>query len=330
MARLLIAADLQSVLQRAAAQRLLERMKSDGHDVALATDAPVTACAEADGVVAILDGAHAALAVAFAAVAHAQSKPVLALHSQPIPDALTSLFTQTHATQKEADFQDALAPFYAQVRPHAGKLVRDMVPRLVREAGHQVQFREAAPEERPRYLKRKVSDEAAELLAADPGQEREEVADLLEALEALIRERGYDRNDLKLVKDAKRKRRGAFERCLVVESASAITQPSEQMPDMPAWPDEETSQNRAQPVAEEADAEELSFEIPEIVEPEEPAPTKAASYAPLFPPSTQTTTPRQPPVEGPQLWNLGFGDKREPIAPKVDDPEHIDAKLREI
>jgi hypothetical protein len=41
------------------------------------------------------------------------------------------------------------------------------------------------------------------------------------ALEAFLRDRGYDRDELKAIKEAKRKRRGGFERCLVVEATPA-------------------------------------------------------------------------------------------------------------
>src|ERR1041385_5670218 len=140
MARLLVAADLSSLSQRPLAEAMAEQMRSDGHEALLATDAPVTSCRDADGLVALLDGAPAALPIAFAGVAHALGKPALALHTQPLPDALASLFTQTHAVSTEADLESALPAFYAQVRPHAGKLVRDLVPRLVREAGHAIQF----------------------------------------------------------------------------------------------------------------------------------------------------------------------------------------------
>lgn len=316
MARLLVAADLSSLAQRAAAQRLVDRLIADGHDASLATDAPVTACQDADGLVAILDGQPAPLAIAFAAVAHAQSKPVLALHTHPIPESLASLFTQTYTVTSESDFAASLPPFYAHVRPHAGKLVRDLVPRLVREAGHAVQFREATAEERPRYLKRKVSDEAAELLAAEPGAEREEVADLLEALEALIRERGYDRDDLKLVKDAKRKRRGAFERCFVVESASAVTETSAadaaSVPEMLAWP--------SLPAAESA----MAFAAPST-----PTTTPVTPPTPSQAMSLPEAAPQQESMRS-RLWNLGVGGKPEPIPPKRDDPERVETDLREV
>lgn len=237
MARLLVATDLSSLAQRSLGHRLAERARADGHEADVVNDVPLAACKDADAVIALLDGAApAALPLAVAATAHALGMPTLALHTHALPDTLASLFTQAQAVTREEDLANALPAFYASIRPFAGKLVRDQVPRLVREAGHQVQFREAAPDERARYLKRKVADEAAELLAADPGQEREEVADLLEALETLLRVRGYDRDDLRLVKEAKRKRRGGFERFLIVESASAVTASTPSVNAMAAWP----------------------------------------------------------------------------------------------
>jgi predicted house-cleaning noncanonical NTP pyrophosphatase (MazG superfamily) len=269
MARLLVATDLTSLAQRAIAHRLAETAIGHGHETIVVTDAPLAACKDADGVIALIDGSDpGGMPVAVAATAHALGLPTLALHTHALPEALASLFTQAQAVTREEDLAAALPAFYAQVRPFAGKLVRDQVPRLVREAGHQVQFREAAPNERPGYLKRKVADEAAELLAADPGQEREEVADLLEALETLLRVRGYDRDDLKLVKEAKRKRRGGFERFLVVESATKVTSD----PAEPQWPAEEPRLIRGRAPAPQPEPE----PEPEVVfqaeaEPEIPA-----------------------------------------------------------
>lgn len=288
MARLLVATDLTSLAQRAIAQRLAATTTSHGHETVVVTDAPLAACKDADAVIALIDGSDpGGMPIAVAATAHALGLPTLALHTHALPDTIASLFTQSQAVTREEDLASALPAFYASIRPFAGKLVRDQVPRLVREAGHQVQFREAAPDERARYLKRKVADEAAELLAADPGQEREEVADLLEALESLLRVRGYDRDDLKLVKEAKRKRRGGFERFLIVESATKVTG----TPPEPSWPAESRAprvdyapQPQPEPEPEpEAFAfpepEPQTFQMPEVVEEEPEAPAQVASAA---------------------------------------------------
>lgn len=274
MARLLVATDLTSLAQRGIAERLAARIHDDGHEADVVDDAPLQACRDADGVIALIDGSEpGGMPIAVAATASALGLPTLALHTHALPTNLASLFTQANPVTREADLVAALPSFYATIRPFAGKLVRDQVPRLVREAGHQVQFREAAPDERARYLKRKVADEADELLNADPGQEREEVADLLEALEALLRVRGYDREDLKLIKDAKRKRRGAFDRFLIVESATKVLgTPS--LPPAPSWPAEERRPTATTAAPEpdfpdETEAEEpVAFQFPD----EEPAP----------------------------------------------------------
>lgn len=278
MARLLVATDLTSLAQRAIAHRLAETAVSHGHEAIVVTDAPLAACKEADAVIALIDGSDpGGMPVAVAATAHALGLPTLALHTHALPEALASLFTQAQAVTREEDLAAALPAFYAQVRPFAGKLVRDQVPRLVREAGHQVQFREAAPDERARYLKRKVADEAAELLAADPGQEREEVADLLEALETLLRVRGYDRDDLKLVKEAKRKRRGGFERFLIVESATTVTS----TPPEPQWPVEEPRLIRPRSPAPIAEPEPEPVPVFEpMAEPEFPSSPEPAAEEP--------------------------------------------------
>lgn len=271
MARLLVAADLTSLAQRSLAERLAAQAQSHGHEASVVLDAPLPACKEADAAICLLDGANpAGMAVALAATAHALNLPTLALHTHALPTSLASLFTQAVAVTREEDLAEALPAFYAQVRPFAGKLVRDQVPRLVREAGHQVQFREAGPDERARYLKRKVVDEATELLEADPGAEREEVADLLEALETLLRVRGFDRDDLKLVKEAKRKRRGGFERFLIVESASTAN--ANPLPEPAAsWPREPPSARQPDPEPEPA-----AFAFPDLEPTPEPEPEIAA------------------------------------------------------
>lgn len=279
MARLLVATDLTSLAQRAIAHRLSETACSHGHETLVVTDAPLAACKDADGVIALIDGSDpGGMPVAVAATAHALGLPTLALHTHALPEALATIFTQAQAVTREEDLAAALPAFYAIVRPFAGKLVRDQVPRLVREAGHHVQFREAAPAERAAYLKRKVADEAAELLAADPGQEREEVADLLEALETLLRVRGYDRDDLKLVKEAKRKRRGGFERFLIVESATQAAPAS-----APQWPAEEPRliRGRAPAPAPEPTPE------PEAIFAPEPGP-ESLPEVPSFDPQPET------------------------------------------
>jgi predicted house-cleaning noncanonical NTP pyrophosphatase (MazG superfamily) len=236
VARILVAGTTESLGGRALAERVAARIRADGHGAALLGATPLAEVREADAVVCLLDGpVPPPAAVAAAATAHALGKPALALHTHPLGDAMATLFTQVAAVHDEAEVAGPLTAFYAHVRPFAGKMVRDQVPRLVREAGHAVRFREAPPEERPRFLKRKVAEEAQDLLEAGPGEEREEVADLLEALEALLVARGMSRDDLRLVKEAKRRRRGGFERGFVVDSMGDAAPADET-----SWPGEKS------------------------------------------------------------------------------------------
>lgn len=224
MARILVAGP-PGLAARPAVTALLERLQADGHD-GDRLDAPSSeAVQEADALIALLDPLTPQATAAVAA-AHALHKPVLGLAGdEPLPDWVEASCDQTVAADSLQAAMTRLPAFYDHVRPFAGRLVRDLVPKLVREAGYDVTFRAVEADERPRFLKQKVLDEARQLLAAEAGAEKEEVADLLEALETLIRVREYGRDALKQVKDAKHKRRGGFERGWVVESTAGTASP---------------------------------------------------------------------------------------------------------
>lgn len=223
MARLLVVGSTQHLAGRELLKRIVDQARSDGHDAAVASTA--TDIAEADGLIAILDEADAATAGSVALM-HAADKPILALCSGAPAPFLEGLCKPRRIETSESCLTH-LPAFYEAVRPFAGRVVRDRIPELVREAGHDVAFREVAGDERPRFLKQKVAAEAQELLRADAGSEKEEIADVLEALEAFILSRGVDRDDLKRIKEAKRKRRGGFAKVYVVESTSTPDAPSE-------------------------------------------------------------------------------------------------------
>lgn len=235
VARILVAGTDGTLAQRTMVDAVVQRLRHDGHDGVRFGDlgeGPVTAVRDCDAVVALLDdlGPGGATAIAFA---RAADKPCLGLASTDIPPILAEL-THTVEAQDVEVWWRALPGFYDEVRPFAGRVVRDRIPDLVKEAGHDVKFRRLEDDERPRFLKQKVANEAKELLAADMGDEKEEVADVLEALEAFIRSRGFDRDELRRVKDAKRKRRGGFERCFIVEATNPEPAPQGAAPQDPA------------------------------------------------------------------------------------------------
>ncbi len=224
MARILVTAPA-TVSAGDAAERLVQQMRADGHEAIRLTDDatdPLETLRTTDAVVAILDGPVDEQTGAAMAYARAQHKPVLGLHGDATPSKLVrSLLADHHGGQTVDDWISALPGFYQRVTPFAGRLVRDLIPQLVKDAGHEIQFRALNDDEKPRFLKEKILEEARQLRNADAGAEKEEVADLLETLETLIRARGYDRDALRQVKEAKRKRRGGFDRCWVVEETAS-------------------------------------------------------------------------------------------------------------
>lgn len=220
MARILVAGPSEGLVQQAALDRLVAKVRDDGHDAFVPGHDAAAAMADADAAIVLLEP-PAPLPAAVAGLAHAMGRPCLGLHGPgDAPGPAAACCTTLHQAGTQQEWTDALPAFYEALRPFAGRLVRDLVPRLVKEAGHQLAFRELAAEDQPRFLRQKVLEEAKALQDAPAGHEKEEIADLLEALEALIRVRGYGREELKAVKDGKRKRRGAFERCYVVEATA--------------------------------------------------------------------------------------------------------------
>lgn len=209
---------------QAAVRRIAERLREEGHLVEKLEGALLDALRSSDAVVAVLDGDSAQVLGTLTAAA-AMEKPVLALVGPGSGPALDLPHVTYRTGTSEADWLTALPEWTASLKPFSGRLVRDLIPRLVEEAGHEVSFRSVDKDDRPRFLKQKVLQEAKELAMAKAGAEKEEIGDLLEALEALIRERGYERDALKQIKDAKRKQRGGFERCWVVESTASKEDP---------------------------------------------------------------------------------------------------------
>lgn len=95
------------------------------------------------------------------------------------------------------------------------KLVRDKVPKLYPGDG----YRLARSWERDVFLRMKVAEEAGEVLSAvGEANLLEEVADLMEAVEALAAGHGWSiEGAVRAARDAKRLERGAFAEGWVLE-----------------------------------------------------------------------------------------------------------------
>jgi predicted house-cleaning noncanonical NTP pyrophosphatase (MazG superfamily) len=89
-----------------------------------------------------------------------------------------------------------------------GKLVRDRIPEIMRQQGQAPVTETISGERLRRALKDKLVEEAEELRHED--DITEELADVLEVIEALIEAYGLDKGAIETVKAEKKLKRGDF------------------------------------------------------------------------------------------------------------------------
>jgi predicted house-cleaning noncanonical NTP pyrophosphatase (MazG superfamily) len=94
------------------------------------------------------------------------------------------------------------------------KLVRDRIPEIIRKRGEMPRVRVAEEQEIDYLIRRKVVEEAQELLLSS---DDEEIADIMEALEALLEHRGIDWAAVEETRHRKKNDRGGFEKRFVLE-----------------------------------------------------------------------------------------------------------------
>jgi predicted house-cleaning noncanonical NTP pyrophosphatase (MazG superfamily) len=91
-----------------------------------------------------------------------------------------------------------------------GKLVRDLIPEIIRADGREPVTRVLSPGEYEAQLHVKLAEEATELLEAPEGERLEEMADVYEVLSALALNFGFTMEGVAQAAADKRFRRGAF------------------------------------------------------------------------------------------------------------------------
>jgi predicted house-cleaning noncanonical NTP pyrophosphatase (MazG superfamily) len=92
-----------------------------------------------------------------------------------------------------------------------GRLVRDKVPDIIREAGGAPRTVVLDDEPYALALQAKLLEEVEELLAATGEQRVEEVADVVEVLYAMVEHYGLDWDDVEVEGRRKRRESGGFE-----------------------------------------------------------------------------------------------------------------------
>lgn len=92
------------------------------------------------------------------------------------------------------------------------KLVRDRIPEIIREAdGREVPTRILDDAEFEEALRKKAIEEATELAEVDSDTHLlEEVADVEEIIDELLRLRGLTREQVRTIQEEKRQKRGGF------------------------------------------------------------------------------------------------------------------------
>ncbi len=95
------------------------------------------------------------------------------------------------------------------------KLVRDRIPEIIKEAGKTPITRILPEEEMESHLIQKLEEEVQEYKET---RDFEELADLLEVIEALAKLRGEDLYSLERIKLDKREERGGFEEGILLET----------------------------------------------------------------------------------------------------------------
>lgn len=98
--------------------------------------------------------------------------------------------------------------------PLQEKLVRDRIPEIIRKRGKVPRVRIAREHEVDYLIRLKIVEEAQELLHSSS---EEEIADVLEALEALLEHRGIDWSSVEATRARKKDERGGFEKRFVLE-----------------------------------------------------------------------------------------------------------------
>ena len=89
------------------------------------------------------------------------------------------------------------------------KLVRDLIPDIIEESGSECRTRILSDEEYLKMLDLKLDEELSEY---HKDQNVEELADLLELIQATAVARGYTLEELESVRAEKAKKRGGFEK----------------------------------------------------------------------------------------------------------------------
>ncbi|MDF1539388.1 MAG: nucleoside triphosphate pyrophosphohydrolase [Candidatus Thorarchaeota archaeon] len=94
------------------------------------------------------------------------------------------------------------------------KLVRDGIPELIRASGEEPEYRTVTGKELDLYLRKKIVEEATELVESGS---IDELVDILEVVDAFMNLRKVDTGLIEMQRHAKRLARGGFDEGFVLK-----------------------------------------------------------------------------------------------------------------
>lgn len=104
------------------------------------------------------------------------------------------------------------------------KLIRDNIPEIITKSGKQFKVSILDSNEYINKLKEKLKEEAEEVYQANEDEIINELADVLEVIEALEKICNIDHNKLLEVKEAKAIKNGKFDKKLLLEEVIQIVE----------------------------------------------------------------------------------------------------------
>jgi predicted house-cleaning noncanonical NTP pyrophosphatase (MazG superfamily) len=93
------------------------------------------------------------------------------------------------------------------------KLVRDKIPEIIKEKGEIPQFYIAEESEYKMRLNEKLQEEVDEYLA---DENKEEIADILEVIDAICLANRFDKAEIEKIKIEKKEKRGSFGKKIIL------------------------------------------------------------------------------------------------------------------
>lgn len=95
------------------------------------------------------------------------------------------------------------------------KLVRDNIPKIIKEAGKKCDTHTASDEEYTNMLEEKLKEELNEYMES---KNLEELADIMEVIIALAKNSGYSEDELIHIRNDKYNARGGFDKKIILEN----------------------------------------------------------------------------------------------------------------